>query len=254
MFRWQHTLLATCIDHGADPGALSWLHLEVCHLRQLLPQHRALQSDGNPPDSCQHHPSMSTLLQDECVAGHAAIGQATTVPKLAADLLLSALRQPCIIDGGVGEGRLADCGGVERRLPVPYEVQHLQTVNHSQSIWWGVALGCVPSLIPAVGSRPLRVLGCWGRYATNLALGLGPEQGEQRAAGRLRRQNAAAGRVLPRQLRCCRCCTANCDAHHHSSSAVETACVDYSECMSCCDRLAQCWQGGDTQRASSHQH
>ena len=54
------------------------------------------------------------------------------------------------------------------------------------------------------GAELLRVL---GRDNTNLALGLGSEQREQRASRRLRCQDAATGRILSRQLWCCRCCT-----------------------------------------------
>ena len=50
------------------------------------------------------------------------------------DLVLSALCQSRIIDCGVGEGRLADCCGIECRLPMPYQMHHLQGGDETFSV------------------------------------------------------------------------------------------------------------------------
>jgi hypothetical protein len=65
------------------------------------------------------------------------------------DLLLSPLCQPCIIDGGVREGRLSDCCSIERRLSMPYEMQHLQGSSRNSS-----TCSCTLQVAALEGSRP----------------------------------------------------------------------------------------------------
>ena len=47
------------------------------------------------------------------------------------DLLLSTLCQSGIVNSRVGEGWLADCCCIKCRLPMPYEMQHLQDSRNS---------------------------------------------------------------------------------------------------------------------------